>query len=169
MNKNTTTIISCWILTVSQTRKWGWYMKVCLHLLPSSVWLWGFKTVTIDTSSIIPNGQKFYNAMSSSGFPLTANYSACWWHYLVCWPQIQSPSDSRHQHKMADKVKKSSIVGIVCDVHRHMEGHHYAEISSVFGLDQTEFDCLKNAGLQIKPSKYEKSKDRFQVRFFHFI
>ena len=28
---------------------------------------------------------------------------------------------------MAEPVKKqSSIVGIVCDVHRHMEGHHYA-------------------------------------------
>ena len=29
--------------------------------------------------------------------------------------------------EMAEPLKKqSSIVGIVCDVHRHMEGHHYA-------------------------------------------
>ena len=43
------------------------------------------------------------------------------------------------------------------------QGHHYAEISSVFGLDQSEFECLKQAGLVIKPAKFEKSKDRFQV------
>ena len=86
---------------------------------------------------------------------------------------------------MANKIipsRQSSIVGLVSDVHRHMEvskvfslvnicsplidllqGHHYAEITSVFGLDMEEFDCLKNAGLKIKPSKFERSEDRFQV------
>lgn len=34
----------------------------------------------------------------------------------------------------------------------------------MFGLDREEFDCLRNAGLKIKPSKFEKSEDRFQVK-----
>jgi len=59
--------------------------------------------------------------------------------------------------------KKCSIVGVVCDVHRHMEGHHYAEISSIFGINQDEFECLRDRGLKLKPSKFEKSQDRFQV------
>merc|ERR1712223_1020770 len=55
------------------------------------------------------------------------------------------------------------IVGIVADVHRHMEGHHYAEVSSVFGLDSEEFLCLQQAGVKIKPAQFEKAADRFQV------
>ena len=46
------------------------------------------------------------------------------------------------------------------------QGHHYAEVSSVFGLDREEFDCLKAAGLKIRPQEFEKndkSEDRFQV------
>ena len=56
------------------------------------------------------------------------------------------------------------IVGIVADVHRHMEGHHYAEVSSVFGLDSEEFLCLQQAGVKIKPAQFEKATDRLQVR-----
>ena len=44
---------------------------------------------------------------------------------------------------MANNTKKSSIVGIVSDVHRHMEGHHYAQYSSVFGISEEEFTALQ--------------------------
>ena len=44
---------------------------------------------------------------------------------------------------MAERSKKASIVGIVADVHRHMEGHHYAQWSSVFGISAEEFSALQ--------------------------
>ena len=40
---------------------------------------------------------------------------------------------------------------------------YYQEISSVFGVDLPEFQCLKDAGLKIKPGKFDKSQDRYQV------
>ena len=43
---------------------------------------------------------------------------------------------------MSQHTKQSSIVGIVGEVRRDMEGHHYAELCSVFGLDSEEFRCL---------------------------
>ena len=44
---------------------------------------------------------------------------------------------------MAENRKKASIVGIVADVHRHMEGHHYSQWSSVFGISEEEFSALQ--------------------------
>ena len=64
--------------------------------------------------------------------------------------------------------KQSSIVGIVGEVRRDMEGHHYAELCSVFGLDSEEFRCLQTAGIKIRPAHFEKndkSEDRYQVRY----
>ena len=46
---------------------------------------------------------------------------------------------------MAEERKKASIVGIVADVHRHMEGHHYAQWSSVFGISEEEFSALQQS------------------------
>ena len=62
-------------------------------------------------------------------------------------------------------VSVLSLVNVSCimPLIGWLQGHHYAEITSVFGLDREEFDCLTNAGLKIKPSKFEKSEDRFQV------
>ena len=46
---------------------------------------------------------------------------------------------------MAQERKKASIVGIVADVHRHMEGHHYSQWSSVFGISEEEFNALQQS------------------------
>ena len=64
---------------------------------------------------------------------------------------------------MSQHTKQSSIVGIVGEVRRDMEGHHYAEVSSVFGLDSEEFRCLQQAGVKMKPAQFDKAADRFQV------
>ena len=69
---------------------------------------------------------------------------------------------------MSQHTKQSSIVGIVGEVRRDMEGHHYAELCSVFGLDSEEFRCLQTAGIKIRPAHFEKndkSEDRYQVRY----
>ena len=68
---------------------------------------------------------------------------------------------------MSQHTKQSSFVGIVGEVRRDMEGHHYAEVCSVFGLDSEEFRCLQTAGIKIRPAHFEKndkSEDRYQVR-----
>ena len=73
-----------------------------------------------------------------------------------------------------------SIVGVVGDVRRDMDGHHYAEICSVFGVNQEELETIQRSnsldkifyvnqgfpshGLETKPKKYDSKKDRYQVR-----
>ena len=48
-------------------------------------------------------------------------------------------------------TRRSKIVGVVGDVRRDMEGHHYAEKCSVFGISAEELDvlhrCFKSGGL----------------------
>jgi len=56
-----------------------------------------------------------------------------------------------------------SIIGVVGDVRRDMDGHHYAEICSVFGINQEELETIQSHGLETKPKKYELKKDRYQV------
>merc|ERR1712066_575411 len=56
-----------------------------------------------------------------------------------------------------------SIVGVVGDVKRDMDGHHYAEICSVFGINQEELETIQSHGLETKPKKYDLKKDRYQV------
>ena len=40
---------------------------------------------------------------------------------------------------------RTHIVGIVGDVRRDMEGHHYAESCSVFGINQQELEGLQRS------------------------
>merc|ERR1712241_631256 len=44
-----------------------------------------------------------------------------------------------------------------------MDGHHYAEICSVFGINQEELETIQSHGLETKPKKYDLKKDRYQV------
>ena len=63
-------------------------------------------------------------------------------------------------------MKNAKILSVSQNWQPCPQGHHYAEVSSVFGLDREEFDCLKAAGLKIRPQEFEKndkSEDRFQV------
>lgn len=39
-------------------------------------------------------------------------------------------------------MQRTSVVGVVGDVRRDMEGHHYAERCSVFGITEEELGCL---------------------------
>ena len=82
------------------------------------------------------------------------------WYYLN---RKQCHSPRSHCSGEVTMALGRPIVGIVADVHRHMEGHHYAEVSSVFGLDSEEFRSLQQAGVKIKPAQFEKAADRFQV------
>ena len=63
-----------------------------------------------------------------------------------------------------DACTKHSILGVVGDVRRDMEGHHYAEKCSVFGLDAAELAALQRAGLVTRPRSHELTTDRYQVR-----
>lgn len=56
-----------------------------------------------------------------------------------------------------------SIVGVVGDVHRHMEGHHYADKSCVFGLSREEVEAVQAAGLVTRPRQHTETQDRYQV------
>jgi len=56
-----------------------------------------------------------------------------------------------------------TLVGVVGDVRRDMDGHHYAEICSVFGINQEELETIQSHGLETKPKKYDLKKDRYQV------
>merc|ERR1719397_372276 len=62
-----------------------------------------------------------------------------------------------------DDCTKHSILGVVGDVRRDMEGHHYAEKCSVFGLDAAELAALQRAGLVTRPRSHEITTDRYQV------
>ena len=39
--------------------------------------------------------------------------------------------------------RRTQIVGVVGDVRRDMEGHHYAEKCSVFGVSKEELEALQ--------------------------
>merc|ERR1711971_1201265 len=59
--------------------------------------------------------------------------------------------------------RRSKIVGVVGDVRRDMEGHHYAEKCSVFGISAEELKVLHSNGLVTRPREFSQSTDRYQV------
>eukprot|EP00090_Calanus_glacialis_P038432 TRINITY_DN67069_c0_g1_i1.p1 TRINITY_DN67069_c0_g1~~TRINITY_DN67069_c0_g1_i1.p1 ORF type:complete len:114 (-),score=24.67 TRINITY_DN67069_c0_g1_i1:120-461(-) len=59
--------------------------------------------------------------------------------------------------------KRTQIVGVVGDIRRDMEGHHYAEKCSVFGINATELAALQRNGLVTRPREFNPTSDRFQV------
>merc|ERR1711872_51045 len=62
-----------------------------------------------------------------------------------------------------DAEKRTNIVGVVGDLRRDMEGHHYAETCSVFGISDTELTSLHRNGLVTRPRQFSPTVDRFQV------
>merc|ERR1712098_144162 len=56
-----------------------------------------------------------------------------------------------------------SIVGVVGDVRRDMEGHHHSQGCSVFGLSKEEVAVIHSEGLVTRPKDYNPAIDRFQV------
>ena len=44
--------------------------------------------------------------------------------------------------KVAKALVRVNVIGVVGDVRRDMEGHHYAERCSVFGVDREELEAL---------------------------
>merc|ERR1719186_2306749 len=65
--------------------------------------------------------------------------------------------------------KRTQIVGVVGDIRRDMEGHHYAEKCSVFGINATELAALQRNGLVTRPREFNPTSDRFQVLASPFL
>merc|ERR1719481_36576 len=55
------------------------------------------------------------------------------------------------------------LVGVVGDVRRDMEGHHYAEKCSVFGINSQELQAIQSQGLVTRPREFSGATDRYQV------
>merc|ERR1712013_320484 len=66
------------------------------------------------------------------------------------------------QTKM-EPEKRTQIVGVVGDIRRDMEGHHYAEKCSVFGINATELAALQRHGIVTRPREFNPTSDRFQA------
>eukprot|EP00091_Calanus_sinicus_P005688 TRINITY_DN16186_c0_g1_i1.p1 TRINITY_DN16186_c0_g1~~TRINITY_DN16186_c0_g1_i1.p1 ORF type:complete len:145 (-),score=13.19 TRINITY_DN16186_c0_g1_i1:30-464(-) len=66
----------------------------------------------------------------------------------------------KHTNGERNQNQYSRSVG---DIRRDMEGHHYAEKSSVFGINAQELAALQKNGLVTRPREFNPSLDRFQV------
>ena len=64
------------------------------------------------------------------------------WQSLQTGWLVESPVWSLYTYQDTTIRRRSKIVGVVGDVRRDMEGHHYAEKCSVFGISAEELKVL---------------------------